>query len=104
MDLHGRGGPGDDRPRPGFLRAVVRRTDRKRIGGLNFKVTDADGRVPVRVVLSNEPNHRDPLAPGTRRMEIRGKGIETTSREFEVHEGEETAIEVEPKPGPGAGR
>lgn len=81
-------------PEPGFLRARIRREDGKPLEEITYKITDADDHLPVHVNLPDEPERRDPLAPGRHRIEVRGKAIEPFAAEVEIMAGEETEVEA----------
>ena len=79
---------------PGFLVARIRREDGKPLQEIAYRITDAEDRVPVHVHLPDEPERRDPLAPGRHRIEARGKGIEPFAADVEIVVGQETELEV----------
>jgi hypothetical protein len=85
-------------PWPGFLRARIRREDGRPLRGVAYKVTDSEDHVPVHVDLPDEPERRDPLAPGKHRVEVRGEGLEPFTAEVEIVAGEEAEVEATLRP------
>jgi len=86
---------------PGFLVARIRREDGKPLQEIAYKITGAEDRVPVHVHLPDEPERRDPLAPGRHRVEVRGKGLEPFAADVEIVVGQETELEAVLRAQPG---